>query len=60
VSERTFFLWFIERLPTYDPAWPADIQAAWMECFTRLWQWGCRLTVEDAIDMYVEAGNDGL
>jgi len=53
--DRRLFAWFVERLPTYDPAWPADIRDAWMAAFIQLWRWACRLEVEDAIDAYTEA-----
>ncbi len=47
VSEHVLFDWFVDHLPDFDPAWPAEIQAAWMECFMRLWRWGCRIDKED-------------
>ncbi len=46
VQARSAFLWFVDHLPDFDPAWSADIQAAWMECFMRLWRWSCLIGKE--------------
>lgn len=52
MSEREWFLWFIEKLPPFDPKWPPGLATHWLDCFMRLWRWGCRLTVEEAIEAY--------
>jgi hypothetical protein len=53
-SEQLLFLWFADRLPVYDPHWPAALQSKWLESWLHLWRWACRLTVEDAIDAYIQ------
>ncbi len=49
MSEHALFDWFVDHLPDFDPAWSAEIQAAWMECFMRLWRWGCRIENESEV-----------
>jgi hypothetical protein len=52
MAERMLFLWFIDRLPVFDPAWSSEMCRQWLDCFEHLWRWGCRLTVLDAIGRY--------
>lgn len=54
MTECVFFLWFIDRLPTFDPSWPDELCAQWLACWEHLWRWGCRLTVEEAIEAFVK------
>lgn len=53
MTERQLFAALIEKLPTFDPSWPAELCQVWIDCFGRLWRWGCRLEVEQAIERKV-------
>lgn len=53
MTERQPFAALVEKLPAFDPAWPAELCQIWIDCFTRLWRRGCRLEVKEAIERKV-------
>lgn len=58
MTQREWFLVFLDRLPTYDPRWSPEVTEKWFECFWHLWRWACRITVNEAIEAYIQRGTN--
>ena len=47
---RAWFQALLSKLPSFDPAWPADVQAAWWVSFLAMREEARALDVQDRAD----------